>query len=71
MISAAGAVKPLDEAFRLQAHAAVEGMKADQRSLMPTWLEVIESHSGLRLFWSSVTGAIGIVMLVLRYLKWI
>ena len=71
MIAAAGAVQPLDEAFRLQAHATVEGMKADQRSLMPTWLEVIESHAGLRLFWSSVTGAIGIVMLVLRYFKWI
>ena len=71
MISAAGAEKPLDEAFRLQVHAAVEGMKADQRSLMPTWLEVIEASAGLRLFWSSVTGAIGIVMLVLRYFKWI
>ena len=70
-ISVAGAERPLDEAFRLQAHAAVEGMRAEQRSLMPTWLEVIEASAGLRLFWSSVTGAIGIVMLVLRYFKWI
>ena len=69
---------PLDEKvatenLRLQAHATVQKMQfgagANQRSQMPSWLELIAAQTGIALLWASVLYVFGIVYAVLRWFK--
>jgi hypothetical protein len=59
------------DGLRLQAHAAVEGMKAgsgpNARSQMPGWLEVLAAQKGIALLWASGVYVFGIIYIVLRW----
>ena len=61
------------EELHLQAHAAVQKMKlgsgTNQRSQMPSWLEVITAQTGIALLWASVTYVLGIIYAALRWFK--
>jgi hypothetical protein len=65
--------KPGSEELHLQAHAAVQQMKlgsgANERSQMPSWLELLAAQSGVALLWASVIYVFGIIYAVLRWLN--
>jgi hypothetical protein len=63
----------LNDELHLQAHAAVQQMKfgsaINERSQMPSWLELLAAQTGIALLWAAVIYVFGIVYAVLRWFK--
>jgi hypothetical protein len=66
-------LKMTGDGLHLQAHAVVQKMNlgsgANERSLMPSWLEVLSAKTGIALFWASVTYFLGIIYAALRWFE--
>jgi hypothetical protein len=66
-------LKLTSDGLHLQAHALVQQMNlgsgANERTQMPSWLEVLTAQTGVALLWASVTYVLGIVYVVLRWFK--
>jgi hypothetical protein len=63
----------IGDELHLQAHAKVQKMKLgsgpNQRSPMPTWLELLAAQTGIALLWAFVIYIFGVVYTVLRWFK--
>jgi hypothetical protein len=61
------------DGLHLQAHAIVQkmtlGSGANERSLMPSWLEVLSARTGVTLLWASITYFLGIIYAALRWFE--
>lgn len=66
-------LKLTGDGLHLQAHATVQKMNLgsgrNERTQMPSWLEVLTAQTGIALLWASVTYVLGIIYALLQWFK--